>query len=139
MSRLLTDFSILKHNRHFRNVFIARTVSLLTIGMLVVAIPHQVYQLTQDSLAVALALACEGISMFLGLLLGGILSDRYDRKNLILFARFMCGLGFLGLAVNATLPSPSLWAIYLCSAWDGFFWCHRGDCHDVGHAFHRGP
>ena len=121
LKNVLTDFSLLKVNTHFRNVFIARTVSLLTIGMLIVAIPQQVYQMTQDVFQVAIVTAFEGIAMFIGLLLGGVLSDRYDRKKLILFARLVCGLGFMGLAVNAMLDTPSLYALYFLSAWDGFF------------------
>lgn len=118
---LLTDFSILKTNRHFRNIFIARTLSLLTIGMLIVAIPQQVYQMTHDVFHVAIATAVEGIAMFIGLLLGGVLSDRYDRKKLILLARTFCGIGFMGLALNALFSHPSLSLIYFFSAWDGFF------------------
>ncbi|WDZ52851.1 enterobactin transporter EntS [Acinetobacter vivianii] len=121
LKNILTDFSLLKVNTHFRNVFIARTVSLLTIGMLIVAIPQQVYQMTQDVFQVAIVTAFEGIAMFIGLLLGGVLSDRYDRKKLILFARLVCGLGFMGLAVNAMLDTPSLYVLYFLSAWDGFF------------------
>ncbi|TVT81649.1 enterobactin transporter EntS [Acinetobacter colistiniresistens] len=121
LKNILTDFSLLKTNPHFRNVFIARTVSLLTIGMLIVAIPQQVYNMTQDVFQVAIVTALEGIAMFIGLLLGGVLSDRYDRKKLILFARFVCGLGFMGLAINAMLEIPSLYALYFLSAWDGFF------------------
>lgn len=121
LKNILTDFSLLKVNTHFRNVFIARTVSLLTIGMLIVAIPQQVYQMTQDVFQVAIVTAFEGIAMFIGLLLGGVLSDRYDRKKLILFARLVCGLGFMGLAMNAVLDTPSLYALYFLSAWDGFF------------------
>ncbi|WP_038344077.1 enterobactin transporter EntS [Acinetobacter sp. A47] len=121
LKNVLTDFSLLNMNRHFRNVFIARTVSLLTIGMLIVAIPQQVYQMTQDVFQVAIVTAFEGIAMFIGLLLGGVLSDRYDRKKLILLARFVCGLGFMGLAVNAMLDTPSLYVLYFLSAWDGFF------------------
>jgi len=121
LKNILTDFSLLKVNTHFRNVFIARTVSLLTIGMLIVTIPQQVYQMTQDVFQVAIVTAFEGIAMFIGLLLGGVLSDRYDRKKLILFARLVCGLGFMGLAMNAMLDTPSLYALYFLSAWDGFF------------------
>ncbi|MCV6590279.1 MAG: enterobactin transporter EntS [Marinobacterium sp.] len=118
---LFVDLSILRDNRHFRNVFIARTISLLGLGMLSVAIPMQVYALTGDSFSVGLALGLEGAALFVGLLLGGVLADRHDRKKLILFARSTCGLGFLGLALNAWLPEPSLWAIYALSIWDGFF------------------
>lgn len=118
--KMMTDFSLLKNNVLFRNTFIARTVSLLTIGMLVVTLPQQVYSLTQDSFHVATVVAIEGFAMFLGLLLGGIFSDRYDRKRLILSARCLCGLGFLGLYLNSLLDTPSLYCIYLLSAWDGF-------------------
>ncbi|HWV16360.1 MAG TPA: enterobactin transporter EntS [Cellvibrio sp.] len=120
-SSLFVDFGLLQRNRDFRNVFIARTISLLGLGMLAVAIPMQVYAITGDTFAVGVAMALEGAGMFIGLLLGGVLADRYDRKKLILFARAVCGLGFLGLAANAWLDSPSLWAVYLLSIWDGFF------------------
>lgn len=118
---LLVDISLLKSNRHFRNVFIARTISLLGLGMLSVAIPLQVYQLTADTFQVGLVMALEGAGMFVGLLLGGVLADRQERKKLILFARAVCGIGFIGLAVNAWLPQPQLWVIYLLAVWDGFF------------------
>lgn len=118
---IFVDLSVLRDNRNFRNVFIARTISLLGLGMLSVAIPMQVYQLTGDSFHVGLAMALEGIGLFVGLLLGGVLADRQDRRSLILFARAICGLGFFGLALNAWLPTPSLWVIYFLSVWDGFF------------------
>lgn len=121
LKNILTDFGLLKTNQHFRNLFIARTISLLTIGMLIVAIPQQVYQMTQDVFQVAIVTAIEGIAMFIGLLLGGVLSDRYDRKKIILFARVVCGLGFMGLAINAMFGTPSLHVLYFLSAWDGFF------------------
>lgn len=52
---------------------------------------------------------------------GGVLADRYERKRLILLARGTCGVGFVGLCLNALLPEPSLAAIYLLGIWDGFF------------------
>ena len=120
-SSLFVDFSLLKTNRNFRSIFIARTISLLGLGMLAVAIPMQVYELTGNTFYVGVAMALEGLGMFIGLLLGGVLADRYDRKKLILFARAVCGIGFLGLAFNAWLDSPSIWAVYILSIWDGFF------------------
>lgn len=50
-----------------------------------------------------------------------MLADRYERKRLILLARGTCGVGFVGLCLNALLPEPSLAAIYLLGIWDGFF------------------
>lgn len=121
LSNLFVDVSLLKSNPDFRRVLIARTISLMALGLLAVAVPLQVYALTGSSLQVGVAAACDGVGMFLGLLLGGVLADRMDRRRLILVARSVCGLGFLGLAANAALPSPSLPAIYALSFWDGFF------------------
>ncbi|GAA4257539.1 enterobactin transporter EntS [Azospirillum formosense] len=121
LSNLFVDVGLLKTNPDFRRVLIARTISLMALGLLAVAVPLQVYALTGSSLQVGIAAACDGVGMFLGLLLGGVLADRMDRRRLILVARSVCGLGFLGLATNAALPSPSLPAIYALSFWDGFF------------------
>ncbi len=115
------DWGLLARNANFRHVFIARTISLLGLGFLAVAVPMQVFQLSGDSAAVGLAMALEGVGMFAGLLAGGVLADRHDRRRLILRARTACGLGFVGLAANAWAPQPSLHAIYALAAWDGLF------------------
>ncbi|MBB2485940.1 enterobactin transporter EntS [Mitsuaria sp. WAJ17] len=125
-SRPSLDWGLLARNPHFRHVFIARSISLLGLGFLAVAVPLQVFQLSGDSGAVGLAMALEGAGMFFGLLAGGVLADRHDRKRLILLARCACGLGFLGLAVNAwaasILPRPLvLGMVYALAAWDGLF------------------
>ena len=49
-----------------------------------------------------------GGAMFVGLMVGGVLADRYERKKVILLARGTCGIGFIGLCLNALLPEPSL-------------------------------
>ena len=118
---IMLDFSLLKTNANFRAIFIARLMSVLGIGMLNVAVPVQIYELTGSSLQVGYAVALDGIGMFIGLMLGGVLADRMDRKYLILFSRFICGVGFVLLAGNAYLSQPSLWAVYAISLWDGFF------------------
>lgn len=120
-SNIMLDFSLLKTNRNFRAIFIARLMSVLGIGMLNVAVPVQIYELTGSSLQVGFAVALDGIGMFVGLMLGGVIADRMDRKWLILFSRFICGVGFVLLAANAYLSEPSLWAVYAISLWDGFF------------------
>lgn len=118
---MFVDFSLLISHKNFRNIFIARTISILGLGMLTVSIPVQVYGLTNDSLQVGIVMALDGMGLFIGLLLGGVLADIYERKRIILFARSTCGLGFMAMAVNAWLPDPSLWAIYILAVWDGFF------------------
>ncbi len=120
-SSIFVDFSLLKHNAGFRAVFVARMVSMIALGILAVAVPVQIHQLTGSALHVGVVIALDGIGMFLGLLAGGVLADHYDRRRLILLARGSCGVGFLFLALNGFLSTPSLTALYIVSLWDGFF------------------
>lgn len=117
----LIDLSLLKTHPAFRAVFIARFISIVALGMLAVAVPVQIQQLTRSPALVGLAVTLAGAGMFVGLLTGGVLADRYERKRLILIARSTCGLGFVALAINASLPTPSVSAVFLLGLWDGFF------------------
>ncbi len=58
-----------------------------------------------------------GGAMFVGLMVGGVLADRYERKKVILLARGTCPGRSFGLCLNALLPEPSLLAIYLLGLW----------------------
>ncbi|NGN43119.1 enterobactin transporter EntS [Mesorhizobium sp. CGMCC 1.15528] len=121
VSRLFVDISLLRTNANFRHVLLARTISLMGLGMLAVSVPIQVYAITGSSFQVGIVAALDGAGMFAGLLLGGVLADLYDRRRLILFARSICGLGFVALAVNSAFASPSVVAICALAFWDGFF------------------
>lgn len=118
---ILLDFSLLKTHATFRAVFCARFISILALGLLSIAVPVQIQSMTGSTLLVGLSVTLAGSGMFIGLLMGGVMADRYERRRLILFARSTCGLGFVGLCINAALPVPSLTLIYLLAVWDGFF------------------
>ncbi|MGC6389563.1 enterobactin transporter EntS [Ewingella sp. S1.OA.A_B6] len=118
---ILLDFSLLKTHATFRAVFCARFISILALGLLGIAVPVQIQAMTGSTLLVGLSVTLAGSGMFIGLLMGGVMADRYERRHLILFARSTCGLGFIGLCINALLPAPSLTVIYLLAVWDGFF------------------
>ena len=117
--RLAMDVSPLRDSRPFRNVFIARTVSVFGIGMLAVGLPVQVYDMTGSTVHVGGVSAGEGLALLVGFLWGGVLADKGDRRRLMLRARTAAGIGFVLLALNAFLPSPSLIALYVLAAWDG--------------------
>ena len=116
---LVIDVSPLRTSRPFRYAFSARLISLLGIGLLVVAVPAQTYQLTGSTLQVAGVSTAMAIAMFFGSLFGGVLADRYDRRRTIQLARSAAGLGFVILGCNALLPHPSMWVIYVAAAVDG--------------------
>ncbi|MFB6820033.1 enterobactin transporter EntS [Streptomyces virginiae] len=113
------DIEPLRTSRDFRAIFIARVVSLFGLGMATVALSAQVYGLTRSTFDVAVASMIMSITVLLGSLWGGVMADRTDRRKLIVCARGAAALAFAGLAVNAMLPDPTLWAIYVCVAWDG--------------------
>jgi len=116
--RLLLDPAPLRH-RGFRAVFAGRTVAIFGLGFVLVAVPLQVFALTGSTAGVAGVTATVGVAALAGTLAGGVLADRHDRRTVILLARAGAGLGYAGLTVNALLPEPVLWAIYLCGAVDG--------------------
>lgn len=116
---LLIDLSPLRASRPFRCAFAARLVSVLGIGLLMVALPLQVYQLTGSSVQVAGVATTTAAALFVGSLAGGVVADRYDRRTVIQWARSAAGAGFLLLGVNAVLPDPFLSAIYLAAVIDG--------------------
>lgn len=119
VSGLMIDVSPLRASRKFRCAFGARLVSVLGIGLLMVALPMQVYQLTGSSLHVAAVSTTTAVALFSGSLAGGVIADRYDRRTVISLSRSAAGFGFLVLAVNALLPNPFMFAIYGAAVVDG--------------------
>lgn len=117
--KIAIDLEPLKTSREFRTLFIARTISVFGIGFLVVALPVQVYQLTGSTAQVAMVATVIGLSAFGGTLFGGVAADRYDRRIVIAGARGAATIGFAVLALNAMLPDPLLWVIFVCAVVDG--------------------
>lgn len=119
LSGLALDLTPLRASRSFRLLFAGRVVSLLGLGMLVVALPVQVYALTGSSLHVAGVNTTLGVTAFAGTLVAGVVADRTDRRRVILWSRSAAVLGFVALLVNSLAESPSVPAIYAIAAWDG--------------------
>nr|WP_241385829.1 enterobactin transporter EntS [Rhodococcus sp. CH91] len=117
--KLLIDTDPLRTSREFRYLFTARVVSLFGLGFLIVAVPVQVYQLTGSTAQVAAVSAVIGVTTFAATFAGGVLADRYDRRNVIALSRGTAGIAFALLAVNAFLPEPQMWAIYVLAVIDG--------------------
>ncbi|HET8970785.1 MAG TPA: MFS transporter, partial [Candidatus Nanopelagicales bacterium] len=117
---LTVDLTPLKVSRQLRLLLAGRAVSVFGIGMLMVVLTVQTWELTGSSLQVALINTVLGLSAVAGSLLGGVLADRYDRRRVILISRGLAVLGFAALTVNASLPEPSVAVLYVFAVWDGF-------------------
>lgn len=110
------DLTPLRASRGFRLVFAGSGISALGSFVTYVAIPYQLYLLTDDPLLVGLLGVCEIAPLLVTALLGGALADYVDRRRLVLVGE----IAFAGLTVvllaHAALGSPYLWLLYVVAA-----------------------
>src|SRR5215470_753834 len=106
-----TDLKPLRR-RDFSLLFCGQLVSRLGTMITAVAVPFQLYQLTQSSLAVGLlGLVLLGPVLAFAFL-GGALADALDRRLMVLLTELVFMATSALLTVNALLGRPLLWAIY---------------------------
>lgn len=113
VGQIAIDVAPLRESRDFRLLFAGRFASMAGSAVATTAGNWQVYGLTKSSLAVGMLTLTSSAGMFAGLLAGGMLADRHDRRALMLASRApMSALAVL-LLVNSLLPHPILWAVYV--------------------------
>jgi MFS family permease len=95
--RLAIDTGPLRRSRDLRTLVAGQVVSVLGTQMTTVAVPYQVYKLTDSSLDVGLVSLATLVPVLAGSLIGGTIA---------------------GLAVNAT-GRPALWPLFVCPALAG--------------------
>ncbi len=110
---LRIDITPLRTQPAFRRLFIGGLVTSLGSMVTYVAIPFQVAELTDSFLAVGLIGLAELLPLIFFGLYGGSLADRMNRRTLVVVGELGAGVLVLILAVNALLPSPQLWLIYV--------------------------
>ncbi|MER7759140.1 MFS transporter [Streptomyces sp. NPDC097619] len=113
---LLPDLTPWRSSRDFRLLFWQGSVTFFGSFMAMIALPLQIKHLTDSPLAVGAMGAVELIPMVVCGLYGGALADAVDRRRMILLTE--AGLGILAaiLLVNALLPDPLLWPLYVVAA-----------------------
>ena len=84
-------------------------VSLLGDGVFIVALAWQVYALSNVPTALALVGVAMTVPTIAFLLLGGVLSDRFDRRRLMLGADVARGLAIGAIAVLSLTGTLELW------------------------------
>ena len=114
--RLLPDFSPLRGSRDFRIVYTAETISSVGAMATFVAIPYQVKVLTGSYVAVGSIGAVELVPLIVFGLWGGVLADAVDRKKMVLAMELAMMAASTLLLINAVLPHPSLWPLYVAAA-----------------------
>jgi MFS family permease len=103
----------LRESPAFRRLWIGQTISVIGGELSFVAIPYQVFQLTHSTLAVGLLGFCTLVPLVCVPLVGGTLADAVDRRRLLLQTEVALVLVTVLLAVNAALPHPQVWVLYV--------------------------
>ena len=121
---MFLDLGPLRRHRDFRALYFGQFVSFVGSMITYVAIPFQVYQLTQSSFAVGMLSTVSLVPLLLAALFGGATADAMDRRKLLIGSELLLMVCSGGLAINAAMPHPSLAVPFvvagLMSALNGF-------------------
>ena len=115
-SKLIVDSTPLKESIEFRWLFSGLGFAGFGRQLTVVAVPYQVYDITNSTLLVGLLGLVQLFPVLLVSAVGGSLVDAVDRRTLLMAAQLATGVTAVGLAANAMLESPLVWMIFVLSA-----------------------
>lgn len=127
LKRIAVDVTSVRESRDFRLLMIGGTVSSLGTQAVMVALPFQIYRLTQSATLVGLLGLFELGPMVVVSLVGGAIADRRDRRPILVAAQLgVIAVTGLLFAVSLALPRPPVIAILVlggllagCTALDG--------------------
>jgi ENTS family enterobactin (siderophore) exporter len=112
IGQIVIDITPLREGKDFRLLFTGRFISMAGNAVATTAANWQVYGLTHSSLEVGLLTLANAVGMFTGLMLGGMLADRHDRRMLMLASRAPLAVLAALMMVNSLVSHPLLWAVY---------------------------
>jgi predicted MFS family arabinose efflux permease len=112
--------------RDFALLWTAMTVSLLGDGIYFVAIAWQVYELSNAPTALSVVGVAWTLPQVLFLLLSGVISDRFDRRRVMILADVLRGVPILIIGLLAVSGTLELWHLLVLVAFYGageaLFW-----------------
>ncbi len=99
VSPIREDLSLLR-DRRFASLFAARTLSMLGLAFAPVALAFGVLDLPgANATTLSLVVAAEAIPHVLGLLLGGVVADRYPRRLVMFTGECLSLVAWLGIGI----------------------------------------
>jgi len=103
-------------NRNFALLWAGMTVSLLGDGIYFVAVIWETLRLSDTAMAVSLVGLAWTLPMVGFLLLGGTLSDRVERRRVLLWASLVQALAIGAIGILETTAAIQLWSLLLLVA-----------------------
>ena len=110
------DVRPLRESPPFRRLFFGQAISYIGGEITFIAVPIQLYGLTHSTLQVGLLSLSMLFPLLIAPLVGGAVADAIDRRRMLLLSEIGFALISVLLAVNAMLPHPRVWALYVLSA-----------------------
>ena len=116
---VVPDLRPLRRHRDYRLLTLGQSVSFFGSMVTYVAVPYQVYELTDSSLAVGMVGVVQMAAILALAFLGGALADAADRRRLVRLAE----AGELACcwpsSVNASLDRPPVWPVFVLAGAHG--------------------
>ncbi|MGW3283181.1 MFS transporter [Streptomyces sp. NPDC001002] len=113
---LLPDLAPWRASRDFRRLWFSGMISTFGSFLTFVALPVQIKELTESAAAVGAIGAVELVPLIVFGLYGGALADALDKRKLILWTEAGQGVLSALLLLNALVPSPAVWPLYVVAA-----------------------
>ncbi|MFI7614289.1 MFS transporter [Nonomuraea terrae] len=113
---LSIDLSPLRDSRDYRLLFSSGVITMFGTMIAMVAVPYQMKELTDSYLAVGLVSLAEFVPMVVCGLWGGAIADALDRRKIIVLSELGLLITSSALMVNAMLPDPQVWVLYVMGA-----------------------
>jgi MFS family permease len=105
--------------REFRKLWAAMCVSLLGDGAFLVAVAWQVYDLSNTPTAMSVVGIAMTVPTILFLLLGGVASDRFERRRIMVGADLLRAAAGMALAALALSGALEVWHVAILAAMYG--------------------
>ena len=116
LARIAVDIRPLRESRDFRRLWFGVGISAIGSQVTTVAIPFQLYDETRSTLLVGLLGLAALVPLLIVPIYGGAVADAVDRRRMLLFSDVAQLLVTGGLLVNALLPNPSVWFLFVAEA-----------------------
>lgn len=114
--RLMVDVTPLRESPRFRILFLGQLMAHFGRQITVVAVPYQVFLLTDSTLAVGALGIAQLVPLLAVSLVGGAVADAFDRRKLLVVGHVVLAMTAAGLMVNASANEPAVWPLYALSA-----------------------
>ncbi|HEX4218195.1 MAG TPA: MFS transporter [Acidimicrobiales bacterium] len=116
MARFLADITPLRRHKQFRRLWSGQVVSGMGSQLTIVAVSYQAYRLSHSTLIVGLIGLGQLVPLMAGAIWGGALADALDRRRVLIITQLAMAAASAGLVVNAAVPHPAVWPLFVCTA-----------------------